>query len=158
MVHALGDRWEGLICYAGKPLDGALLAHAEALNLRDRVVSVERPDHVTLVALYSACEAFVFPSFSEGFGWPVIEAQACGAPVIASNIQPMPEVSGGAALHLDPNKPEDFAEALLSLSGESVRSTLVKKGLDNCRRFDQETMVEAYVRLHRMERLEPECC
>jgi glycosyltransferase involved in cell wall biosynthesis len=95
MVHVLGERWQGNICFAGEAIDEALLTQAESLGLSSRMISVVKPEHEMLVALYRSCEAFVFPSFSEGFGWPVIEAQACGVPVIASNIDPMPEISGG---------------------------------------------------------------
>ncbi|MFD1467653.1 glycosyltransferase [Hymenobacter caeli] len=148
MVHALGNRWVGTICFAGEPLDEALLAHAGALGLRGRVASVVKPDHTTLVALYSACEAFVFPSLSEGFGWPIIEAQACGAPVIASNIEPMPEVSGGAALHADPTDASAFAAALLALQQPGARDALVQQGFANCRRFETTYMVRAYLNLY----------
>lgn len=148
MLAALGDRWDGIVCFAGKAPDEKLLARASTLHLLERIVPVVRPSHETLVALYSACEAFVFPSFSEGFGWPVIEAQACAAPVIASSIEPMPEVSGGAALHADPYKPAEFAEAFLSLKDGAVKSNLVQKGLQNIHRFNPDKMIEAYLSLH----------
>lgn len=150
MVHALGARWQGDICFAGDAPDGALLAQAEALGLRERVIAVVKPNHETLVALYSACEAFVFPSLSEGFGWPVIEAQACGAPVIASNIEPMPEVSGGAALHADPTDPAAFAAALLALQEPGARQALVQRGLLHCEQFAPARMVQAYLALYHL--------
>jgi glycosyltransferase involved in cell wall biosynthesis len=148
MVHILDRRWMGNICFAGEALDEVLLARIDALGLRERVISVVKPDHNTLVALYSACEAFVFPSFSEGFGWPLIEAQACGAPVIASNTAPMPEVSGGSALHADPNNPTEFAEALLALQQLDARAALVQRGFDNCQRFESAHMIQAYLNLY----------
>ena len=148
MVYSLGARWKGSICFAGQPADQYLLAHAKSLGLGERIVSVARPEHDTLVALYSRCDAFIFPSFSEGFGWPVIEAQACGAPVIASNIEPMPEVSGAAALHADPAIPEDFADAFLSLKDSITRNEIIKKGIQNSNRFDSRSMIKAYLNLH----------
>lgn len=148
MVHALGSRWPGSICFAGEAPDEALLARAAALGLRERVVAVVKPDHDTLVALYGACEAFVFPSFSEGFGWPVIEAQACGAPVIASTVEPMPEVSGGAALHADPTDPAAFAAALLALQEPGARQALVQRGLLHSQQFAPARMVQAYLQLY----------
>lgn len=148
MVHKLGTRWAGNICFAGEAPDEDLLARAQALGLRSRVISVVKPDHETLVALYSACEAFVFPSFSEGFGWPVIEAQACGAPVIASTVQPMPEVSGGAALHADPTDPAAFAAALLALQEPGTRAALVQRGLVHCQQFEPARMIQAYLALY----------
>jgi glycosyltransferase involved in cell wall biosynthesis len=117
------------------------------LGLRERARIIVKPDHNTLVALYSSCEAFIFPSYSEGFGWPVIEAQACGAPVIASNIEPMPEVSGGAALYADPSDPEAFAEALLTLQNLTTRALLVQRGFANSGRFEPAHMIQAYLNL-----------
>ncbi|UFH53118.1 glycosyltransferase family 1 protein [Spirosoma sp. KNUC1025] len=148
MVHALGNRWGGRICFAGQPIDDELRSHAQSLGLEKRVVSVEKPNHLALVALYNACEAFVFPSFSEGFGWPVIEAQACGAPVIASDVKPLPEVSGGAAFHADPAEPSQFAEALLALQDQAIRQKIVQDGLENCRRFEPSRMINSYLKLY----------
>ncbi|MBO0933189.1 glycosyltransferase family 4 protein [Fibrella aquatilis] len=148
MVAQLGDQWQGSICYAGQAVEGRLVDHARKLNLQERVVSVARPDHATLQALYSHCEALVFPSFSEGFGWPVIEAQACEAPVISSTLAPMPEVSGGAALFADPTRPHEFARALLTLQDARVRSQLIEQGRSNCTRFSDQAMISAYLDLH----------
>lgn len=148
MADALGNKWSGQICFAGDAIDANLKIHAESLGLQERIVSVVRPDHATLVALYTVCDAFIFPSLSEGFGWPLIEAQACGSPVIASNIEPMPEVSGGAALHADPNKPQDFAQAFLSLRDDAVRRKLIEGGFNNVHRFSLEQMTKAYIDLH----------
>ena len=144
MVAALGDRWDGKICFAGQPLDPELRSETEQLGLTDRVIVVSGPDHETLVALYSRCEAFVFPSYSEGFGWPVIEAQACGAPVIASDIEPMPEVSGGAALHVSPDDVQQFVDAFLRLQDVNQRALLIQQGFENCKRFDVATMIDKY--------------
>ena len=147
MVHTLGNRWAGNICFAGEGPNKEILARIEALGLRERVRFIVKPDHNTLVALYSSCEAFIFPSYSEGFGWPIIEAQACGAPIIASNIEPMPEVSGGAALHVDPDDPETFGEALITLQNLSTRALLVQQGFANSRRFEPARMIQAYLNL-----------
>jgi glycosyltransferase involved in cell wall biosynthesis len=152
MTSALGNNWDGMICYAGEAPDEKLLSYAESLKLRHRVMSVAHPDHETLVALYSACYAFIWPSFSEGFGWPLIEAQACGAPVISSNYEPMPEVSNGTALHVDPTKPEQFAEAFLTLRDETLRADMIERGFDNCARFGPEKMINGYLALHGLKR------
>jgi glycosyltransferase involved in cell wall biosynthesis len=152
MVSALGQRWQGDICFAGEALEPALHQLADSLGLGERVISVVKPSHSTLLALYTACEAFVFPSFSEGFGWPVIEAQACGAPVIASNVEPMPEVSGGAALHADPTNPEEFAEALLALQDADIRADIVNRGFVNARRFEAHQMTHNYLELFKVRK------
>ncbi|QHS63121.1 glycosyltransferase family 4 protein [Chitinophaga agri] len=144
MVHALGDQYKGKIVYAGFDVEPALYEHAEKLGLKDRVIAVPKPPHEILSALYSCSYAFIFPSLSEGFGWPVIEAQACGTPVIASSTAPMPEVSGGAALHADPQKPEEFAAALLKLADVATREELVKRGHLNVTHFTPAIMMKAY--------------
>lgn len=148
LIAILGSSWQGNICYAGEAVDEELLEYARSLNLQSRIVSVVKPDHATLVALYNSCDALVFPSFSEGFGWPIIEAQACGAPVIASNKDPLPEVSGNAALHADPTKPEQFAAAYLSLQNKRIRADLIEKGYKNTKRFDSAIMIAAYLDLY----------
>jgi len=135
------------ICFAGDKIDTELAAHASQLGIEHFIISVVKPDHQTLLALYSYCEAFVFPSLSEGFGWPVIEAQACGAPVIASEIDPMPEVSGGAALHADPFSPQAFAAAYIKITNSDDRYVYINKGLENAHRFNVELMISSYEKL-----------
>lgn len=148
MLDMLKDQWNGKVVLAGQEIDPELYFQINEKGLKDRVVMVKRPGYEMLNALYSACDAFVFPSYSEGFGWPVIEAQACGAPVIASNIEPIPEVSGGAALHCHPDKPEEFVKAFQSLSNEKFKSELVQKGFVNCNRFKPERMIQEYIDFH----------
>lgn len=151
MAHVIGSKWAGFICFAGDSVDKDLIDHAKSLGLENRIISIKRPDHNTLLALYSTCDAFIFPSFSEGFGMPLIEAQACGAPVIASNIEPMPEISGGTALHADPANPKDFAEAFLLLKDEIFRARVIREGYENTRRFQPTAVVNSYLELHGLE-------
>jgi len=157
MVHSLGTRWQGFICYAGKPLDEELIAHAKQLGLMERTISIVAPDHDTLVVLYSRCQAFIFPSFSEGFGWPLIEAQACGAPVITSNFDPMHEVTGGVALYANPANPEEFLNAFLLLQDNAFRSECIKLGFKNAQRFNLSKMIKEYMELHQSnkKKIEP---
>ncbi|UPK71951.1 glycosyltransferase family 4 protein [Chitinophaga filiformis] len=148
MVHVLGDKYKGKICYAGNEIEESLYAHAVKLGLQDRLVSVKKPPHATLKALYSSCYAFIFPSFSEGFGWPVIEAQACGAAVVASNIEPMPEISGGVALHADPHQPQAFAAEFLKLSDKAIKDAIINQGFVNVKRFSPDIMIKAYLSMY----------
>jgi len=140
--------WPGHICFAGEAAETALIKEAETLGLSHRVHSVAKPSHLTLCALYSLAHAFVFPSYSEGFGWPIIEAQACGAPVIASDLEPLSEVSGGAALHCDVKDPKAFARALETLEDAEARAALIVDGLRNADRFDIDSMADGYLALH----------
>jgi glycosyltransferase involved in cell wall biosynthesis len=86
-----------------------------------------------LCAIYSAAQALIFPSFYEGFGWPIIEAQACGCPVFTSNRAPMTEVGGTAAIYFDPLDEEKAAECV----AKNLRDTkmIVESGFDNIQRF-----------------------
>lgn len=148
MLYLVKDQWIGDIVFAGQDMDDELRELVKNKGLEHRVKVVVHPSFKVLNALYSACDAFIFPSFSEGFGWPIIEAQACGAPVITSDIQPMPEVSGGAALYGNPGIPSEFANAFRSLENEKLKSDLVQKGFVNCNRFKPQRMIEEYLSFH----------
>ncbi len=148
MISILGDRWNGNIYFAGDQADRELTEQIKKLSLTHRVRFIIKPGHETLLALYNACDVFIFPSFSEGFGWPLIEAQACGAPVIASNVEPMPEVSGGAAMHARPESATEFASAYLKLHDRAFRTQLIEEGFQNARRYDQADMIKKYLKLH----------
>ncbi len=92
-----------------------------------------------LVVLYNACRAFVYPSLYEGFGLPVLEAMACGAPVVTSNVSSLPEVAGDTALLVDPRDVEGIAEAMRAvLEDAQLRTTLRAKGLERASRFSWE--------------------
>lgn len=147
MLVGLDDQWNGNVCFAGQPASKELLEYADKSGVKDRIISVAKPDHETLLALYRGCEALIFPSFSEGFGWPVIEAQVCGAPVVASNIEPMPEVSNGTALHADPYEPTSFVDAFLTLLDPETKKRVIGAGLENAKRFDRSKMIDSYLEL-----------
>jgi len=101
------------------------------------------PGHVPLEdlrVLYSACSLFVFPSLYEGFGMPVLEAMACGAPVVSSNASSLPEVVGDAALLVDPRSAAEIAAGLTQLlESESKRKELAARGRQRAERYRWET-------------------
>lgn len=149
MVAHIADKWDGYICFTGQVMNEELNALAKTYSLTDRIVEIKKPSHKNLEALINGAQAFVFPSFSEGFGWPVIEAQACGTPVIASNLQPMPEVGGNGAIYADPYSVEEFANSLLEISGaDGIKiNDLLSKSLENIERFDSQLMNSRYLEL-----------
>jgi len=86
--------------------------------------------------LLKNADVFVFPSFYEGFGFPVLEAQAAGVPVVASNISSLPEILGDSALLVDPYKPQEIAAAIYKiLKNPESKQELIKKGQENIKRF-----------------------
>jgi glycosyltransferase involved in cell wall biosynthesis len=80
-----------------------------------------------LIALYSMAEAFVFPSWFEGFGLPILEAMVCGAPVIASDRYSIPEVCGGAALLADAEDEVTFARHLKQVLGSPEEAARLRE-------------------------------
>lgn len=89
-----------------------------------------------LAALYSGAEVFAYPSLYEGFGLPVLEAMACGAPVVCSDTSSLPECAEGAALLVSPNDPEAIAEAVESVCGnDQVRQELQRQGRERARQY-----------------------
>ncbi len=92
-----------------------------------------------LPALYSAADVFVFPSWYEGFGLPVLEAMACGTPVVCSNVSSLPEVAGEAALMVAPNDVRGFCEAITrTLTDAVLRQELIGRGFRQAARFTWE--------------------
>ncbi len=103
-----------------------------------------------LPALYSAATVFVFPSLYEGFGLPVLEAMACGAPVICSNTSSLPEVAGDAALLVDPLDVRALADALRrTLADDDLRTDLRRRGLAQAARFNWTQTAAATLALYR---------
>jgi glycosyltransferase involved in cell wall biosynthesis len=96
-------------------------------------------DDTQLPALYSGAMVFVFPSLYEGFGIPVVEAMACGTPVISSTTTSLPEVCGDAAILVDPEQTEAIAAAMLQLvDDDALRETLQERGLERARQYTWE--------------------
>jgi alpha-1,3-rhamnosyl/mannosyltransferase len=103
-----------------------------------------------LVRLYSAASCFVFPSLAEGFGFPPLEAMACGAPVVASDRPALPEVIGDAGLLVDPTDPEAIADAVASvLESEELAGDLRRRGLERSARFTWERCAELTAAVYR---------
>jgi glycosyltransferase involved in cell wall biosynthesis len=108
----------------------AEIALVDELGMRDRIIFPGYVGQDDLPALYGAATAFVFPSLYEGFGLPVIEAMACGTPVLTSNISATAEVAGDAALLVDPLSVDSIADGLRRLMTDvDLRADLSKRGL-----------------------------
>ena len=105
-----------------------------------RIKFLGRVSDVQLVKLYSNACAFIFPSFYEGFGIPVLEAQACGCPVISSNTSSLPEVLLDSAILCEPTDIQGMAKSMVTLvKEENMRNEYIRKGFINVARFDWES-------------------
>jgi glycosyltransferase involved in cell wall biosynthesis len=149
ILNGLQANFDGYLCFAGKRPDRALECEIARLNLSQRVMIFENVSHQELNLLYNTCFAFVFPSFSEGFGWPVIEAQICGAPVICSDMEPFREITNDSALLANPNNPMEFVNQIQKLKDPNFRNSLIEKGKENAKIYSKERMISAYVNLYK---------
>jgi glycosyltransferase involved in cell wall biosynthesis len=96
-------------------------------------------DRADLPALYSMASLFAFPSLYEGFGLPVLEAMACGVPVLISRAGALPEIAGNIGPRVDPESVPAIAEGMLQLlTDEQLRRTNIRYGLDRVRSFTWE--------------------
>lgn len=126
----------------GKPFTAEMRDLVEKERLRGDVVEVAQLSNEDLRALYSLAEGLVFPSLEEGFGWPIVEAQACGCPVFTSNRSPMTEVGGTAAVYFEPLDPDGAADGI---AGALLRrAAMIEAGFENARRYEAAPMLEAY--------------
>ncbi|MGB9876072.1 MAG: glycosyltransferase, partial [bacterium] len=98
-----------------------------------------------LPILYSCADVFVFPSLYEGFGLPVLEALACGTPVVASSTSSLPEVGGDVVMYVDPQSPEDIAEKIHALLNEKNWEERKNRGVLRAREFSwKKAAMEIY--------------
>ena len=141
--------WNGQLVFAGLGLTPELRSLGQELGVLERVVEVEGPENELLEALYSSAMVLLYPSRFEGFGWPIIEAQACGCPVICSNREPMSEVGGEGALTAEVDDEPAMARALLQLTEPAERARWSEKSLRNAERFRAEKMIGHYIELYR---------
>jgi len=124
-------------------------------SLGDRARLLGFVDDAQLAWLYQAASVFLFPSFEEGFGIPVLEAMAGGVPVVTSNVSSMPEVGGKAALYVDPHSPADIARKVVqAVEDSALREALIRKGLARASEFTWRRTAEATLAVYD-EVLEP---
>ncbi len=123
---------------------------ARRCGMQERVKHVEYVSEEDLLLLYNACGFFVYPSLYEGFGLPVIEAMACGRPVVCSNATSLPEVGGEAALYFDPLSVEEMAGAVArAAADDGLREELGRAGLERAASFSWRRAAEETRRVFR---------
>jgi glycosyltransferase involved in cell wall biosynthesis len=125
----------------------------DELKLGKKVRFLGRVTDLELITLYSMADIFAFPSFFEGFGIPPLEAMACGAPVITSNVSSLPEVASDAALLVNPHNIDEISQAITRLlEDEQLRVDLQKKGYQRAEQYtwdkSAQKMLHAYQKLY----------
>lgn len=119
-------------------------------DLQGRVIETGYIEVNELPHFYAACEAFVFATLWEGFGIPVIEAMACGAPTLTSSLSSLPEIAGDAALLVNPYSVDEIAEGLRRLAHDDVlRSTLRERGIKQAQKFSWERCAKETLGVYR---------
>jgi glycosyltransferase involved in cell wall biosynthesis len=134
----------------GKPLTDTHRNWIRSASLTKRVISVPGPDNETLRAFYSRARLLLFPSLAEGFGWPILEAQACGCPVVASQYPPMPEIGGKQESYCNPRNFRGTAAIIRRLLSGNGRAGLGSSEAmrSNRERFTTEAMIQGYVDIY----------
>lgn len=111
--------------------------------VKDKIIMPGWVSEEDVPYLMNAAEAFLFPSFYEGFGIPILEAMACGCPVITSNTTACAEVAGEAAVLINPDNPEEISRQILKLTkDQSFREEMVKRGLEHVKQFSWQRTAE----------------
>lgn len=134
----------------GRYRERELVPLIRRLGLGESVILAGYVDDALLRALYASAIALVFPSFGEGFGLPVLEAMACGTPIVTSAVSALPEVAGEAALYVDPRDAGEIAAAMARLAAdEALRRDLGARGSARAASFSWERTVREVLRVYR---------
>lgn len=143
--------WCALVAIGELASRGAsLMVTAGELGIMDSVCCPGYVSSEDLRLLYSHAEAFVFPSFYEGFGIPLLDAMACGAPIITGTGSALPEVAGDAALYVDPLDPEQLGVEIERLVGDrELQTQLRNKGFERVKQFTWERAAQDTLNLYR---------
>jgi len=146
LLHAFreftGNGYRAKLVIAGPIGEGELELRRLAVDLgiAQKIVFTGHVPDSDLPALYSGSRLYACPSLYEGFGFTVLEAMACGVPVVCSRATSLPEVAGDAALYADPQEPREFADALgRAFANNDMRKQLIDNGFKNCTRFCWES-------------------
>lgn len=126
-----------------------ILSEIGAGDLRKRIHLTGYIANQDLPYIYSGAKLFLYPSLRESFGLPILEAMACGCPVITSNTSSMPEVAGDAALIIDPFQPQELADAINKLlSSPDLKASLVQKGFQRIPLFSFDHSAEIILKAY----------
>ncbi len=117
-------------------------------NLQGKIILTDTLSRKEITSLYKKAKALTFPSFYEGFGLPVLEAQSLGTPVLTSSTSSLPEVAGDSVLYVDPYSVEEIAKGMERIVfDEKLREDLIKKGFENIKRFSWQKAAKQLLNL-----------
>ena len=126
-----------------------LLKEIELSNYKEDIKQIGYVDDADLPALMNGTQVFVYPSFYEGFGLPILEAMQCGTPVITSSTSSMPEVGGEACLYIDPNSADELSDKIYKvISDENLQEDLSKKGVEQAKNFSWEKCARETLKIY----------
>lgn len=179
ILHVGGDQWyknrsgvldiySQYVSLVDDPLPLLMIGPVDNCDILERVQAIKAIGGIvfmannvnfdTLCAVYSHAKILIFPSFDEGFGWPIIEAQACGCPVITTDCEPMTEVGGRAAFYIPRKNSNDSIEwamrgaylikEILDLPSQDKEDVL-NRGYLNVKRFDGDFVLSEYMKIYR---------
>ena len=134
---------------AGAPFTRELDELSKKMEISDRIIYLGKLSDQDLRLVYNITNVFFFPSFYEGFGLPVLEAMACGTPVVISNAPSLIEIAGNAALNKKPDDFYGFADTIHNLlTDHNFRREMIDKGLARGKKFTWEKTSEAILKLY----------
>ncbi len=135
----------------GLPLDSEVEALIDKLGVRERIVQAgSLATDSDLAAYYRAADVFVFPSLWEGFGWPPLEAMACGTPVVTSNTSSLPEVVGPGGTMVSPTDDDQLADTVAAILGNlSQQETMKRYGIEWSKNFTWERCAQKTLDLYK---------
>ena len=137
------------LCKAGSDFTDAEKTFLQTHHLENSVTYLGQPDNHTLVQIYNAADVLLAPSLYEGFGMTILEAMACGTPVVTSNVSSLPEVAGDAAILVDPMDVQAIAETVCRLQNDSIYSNCLKDlGLKRAKLFTWEMAAEQVAQVY----------
>ena len=137
-LRKLAPHTSARLVMAGGAMTEELKVAACQYGVREYILAIPGPSNQQLQALYSGAQAMLFPSREEGFGWPIVEAQACGCPVAIADRRPMNEIGGGAAILIDPEDPRSAGQTIAAAlqNADQLRAA----GLQNASQYTMDRM------------------
>ncbi len=119
-------------------------------EIKDYIITMSYIDKYELRKLYSSAYCLIMPSRLEGFGFPLLEAMACGIPTISSNATSLPEIGGDAALYFSPENEDEIKESILKIVYDhQLRKDLIRKGLKQSRKFRWDKSLELFIGIYK---------